>query len=847
MSLNWGNLFGNHRNKPQSKPASTNASAIPSLPPLPKASDALVVTRQGGAEGAGGQGRGASIVELRSVSQSGKQSKGNEKVQVTVNSSSKSPEREKELNTGGRFLKSINKDVAEAGGTIVGCLTNGTDSDTTATKTAAANAINKKALAKKENGIVSSVITKSKPTEILVAEAVNSEALADSNYNNETKQSTPSEAELGTDIVSKTTTRTDPVGIKSTTATISEPPASTLDSTNPSLDQKPESTATTDSTNPNATNEIYVRYISLSALKTYLQSLSSSLNLDSPPSTSPPPAMQPELLPHSQTKYLAISYKWQPPTAHLKIPVIQEKEKRSWLSESVTRDILEVSISLAEKLGLNWIWMDSFCIDQSRTPEGKKDKETFIPLMSKIFAGAEVVAGYAFGGKPGQVSDAGGGGEDGGVGESIANTEWYDRVWILQEMVLARRLFIYRGGKWNDLDSERLFWCKEVARGCTELAATGEITESAKKAIRVLGELSAAQRGNIREQKESDVEGGAKKNKKGLSLAQIARLLSNRQCLVPQDRVYGVFGILPFQSKIVANYEEPLVDVWQKLCMEAVFEHRDLSLSITRRNFYVEPASYEQEQIQQTNAERDDDSFPTLPHAKILGPLEAPEISYGLNIEWASNPSPLTYNPETKQWMYTQPIKSEVTSMERVPLKSNAATLPQYPKALKYLAESFEDLEKMDEKSAERKNKLEWICDAFFETQVMVESANGWKVVLEFDKNRNQAKSSDSHNDENTLVVHFPTSKNVLKAGQEIYLVYMGLEPPSTKRWMLLDKRMTLLQTFASLETDEKKSDEFAEKMNAWLTSERLTKKYEADVSQVYHKFLNVEELMLHI
>ncbi|KAJ3067668.1 hypothetical protein HDU98_009133, partial [Podochytrium sp. JEL0797] len=90
-------------------------------------------------------------------------------------------------------------------------------------------------------------------------------------------------------------------------------------------------------------------------------------------------------------------------------------------------------LELCESQGLEYIWMDSLCIDQSCNKDGSSttasigDKKHFIPRMTEVFSNAAIVGGYA--------DDS----------ETDAKTDWYDRVWILQEMVLAKHLMIFRG------------------------------------------------------------------------------------------------------------------------------------------------------------------------------------------------------------------------------------------------------------------------------------------------------------------------------------------------------------------------------------------------------------------
>ncbi|KAJ3411268.1 hypothetical protein HDV05_002452 [Chytridiales sp. JEL 0842] len=571
---------------------------------------------------------------------------------------------------------------------------------------------------------------------------------------------------------------------------VTEPPAPDQPPTS-NLESLSTKTAFQDSPKEHCSEEesIYIRCIPVEQIEGFLKGTVTQLT--------------PTLMPVTSTTYIALSYKWQPTDQCLKAPIYFQPPlnlpAQQWTSCSATLPILQALLTIAHSENVSWIWMDSFCIDQSPTPQGRADKTHFIPLMSLIFASAYLVAGYASAVEDSGLSE---GGE--------ASAEYYERVWILQEMVLAKRLDIFRG-RWRSLEEEMVFWCKEVWAGCKLLAATGEMSEGAKKGVRVLGQLSAACRGR------PSVAGSSGSSKQTpLTMAQIARLLANRDCLVPQDRVYGILGILPFHSKLVPNYQEPLEQVWEQLCREAILEHGDLSLCLTKRNFYSPPPP---------NNSNQNSAVPAAPNI-VLGPLEAPEVSLSFQMTWAS-PPPVTYNPSDSTWTFTKPLKSTVKLMERTPIKTAQATLLQYPKALKFLAEDFEKL--LDSNgfwpaSEERSKKLNWIINAFFETQTMVESANGWKVILSVEEPR--VKGEDE------LVVYLPSSRNDLKVGQSVFVVYMGCEAVRTNRWVLLDDEGKAIQTFTTLV--EQKEEGKAK--NGWMTSEKLLDGYEIEKLLPYDK-----------
>ncbi|KAI9322000.1 hypothetical protein BDR26DRAFT_883406 [Obelidium mucronatum] len=290
--------------------------------------------------------------------------------------------------------------------------------------------------------------------------------------------------------------------------------------------------------------------------------------------------------------------------------------------------------------------MDSLCVDQScypdgsSTPSSNEDRARFIPRMSEIFTKAEIVAGYA--------DDS----EDAGC------TDWYDRLWILQEMVLAKRLMIYRG-RWSSLAEERVFWGKKATlKG-----------EEGLLGVRILSELGAACLG---------VCNGERK----LSLAQIARLTAQRQCFCPQDRIYGIFGLLSFKTRIVPDYKDSVDVVWRRLCQEAVTEHGDLSVLLSRCSDFGEGQSI------------------------LLETAKLPEIAQGLDIDWRND----LVAVEADRWKFTHHVPVSVKVINGVgpaSMRSQEST-----KAVDFLETELMGL--ITSNSPELSAKLEWVCKSLF-------------------------------------------------------------------------------------------------------------------------------------
>ncbi|KAI9333100.1 hypothetical protein BDR26DRAFT_921471 [Obelidium mucronatum] len=250
--------------------------------------------------------------------------------------------------------------------------------------------------------------------------------------------------------------------------------------------------------------------------------------------------------------------------------------------------------------------MDSFSINQSPTPVGKQDKSVYIPLMSSIYSMAFCVAAYT---------------QD--PNDSIFDTEWYDRVWTLQELVLPKQIFFYRDSVWTTLHEEKMFW---ATRGYRE----------GKGAINVLSELGGACKGSC------------------LSLAQILKLLEGRGCEKEQDRVYGILGLIPFTVDIpLCAYDTPVQKLWEDLCRQVITKSGDLSLFATHR--FSQKGSFWIPQIH-----------------------DIPEMAHGNRIDWDKT---LISQKKVHADKYVF-LKSRLVKVERVaPVDSGSRTFPDSVKA----------------------------------------------------------------------------------------------------------------------------------------------------------------------
>ncbi|KAI9339929.1 hypothetical protein BDR26DRAFT_861837 [Obelidium mucronatum] len=398
--------------------------------------------------------------------------------------------------------------------------------------------------------------------------------------------------------------------------------------------------------NRHATKESPLRCASRSELAEILKSWT-------PDNTATPPHIK-TYAKTTSIRYLAISYRWKPPQAFLM--TVTDPEENQWLSQSAPYNTLKACVDLATQHSIDWIWMDSLSINQSPTPAGKQDKSKYIPLMSSIYSMAFCVAAYT---------------QD--PNDSIFDTEWYNRVWTLQELVLPSQIFFYRNSCWTTLHEEQFFW------------ATKGYKEDAKQAIGVLSELGGACKGTC------------------LSLAQILKLLGRRGSLMEQDRVYGVLGLIPFPVNMTISYDVPVQTVWEDLCRQVVLKEGDLSMFATHRL------------LNKTN-----------PPYWVIGISHVPEVAHGELIDWDVSLLNQKLLAESGKYVFT---KSRLTVVERFAVMTSriSPSLSNSERAVGLLKKGEKD-------STILETELDWICASFFvlqESRDSLKSAVGLGIFLE--------------------------------------------------------------------------------------------------------------------
>ncbi|KAJ3408961.1 hypothetical protein HDV05_004665, partial [Chytridiales sp. JEL 0842] len=359
-------------------------------------------------------------------------------------------------------------------------------------------------------------------------------------------------------------------------------------------------------------------------------------------------------------KYIAVSYRWTPATA-LSVNIISGVE--TWESKSVTTEVLQAVLELAKRENIEWIWLDSWCINQSNNEVGARDKARFIPLMSTVFRYAAFVAAYGASTSDLKLT------EKGFDGDQII---WYQRVWTLQEMILAKKLMVYRGG-WLTLDEERNYWASAYIK-CLKESVSSEVKYAI---LRILAELGAASKND------------------SLSLAQILYLISKRKSQIDQDRVFGILGLLPFHSALKVNYTLSIERLWYHLCQEAI-ANGDFSIMLAKRTATLAKDGF-----------IDDGEFKEhKPKANdmVLGIDQYPELALdSANVEWQDET--VTYDRHKLSFLKGTECTIAAHSQSTGASPRREATA----EAIQFLEERAESAEWKDPIDSD---KLTWICQS---------------------------------------------------------------------------------------------------------------------------------------
>jgi hypothetical protein len=234
--------------------------------------------------------------------------------------------------------------------------------------------------------------------------------------------------------------------------------------------------------------------------------------------------------------YDALSYMWGPVTPLFAIVV--NGDSRLEIRENLHQCLLQYC---AENRQLNprYVWVDQICIDQSSTLE----KNHQVGLMSTIYSRSETVISWLAGGsalRELQVAAAGidedtWSTETEGLEhvQTILNNPYFTRIWIVQEVLLAKHVCVMTQG----YNTSRDFWYR-------------------------MNEFMRFNRYKVPPSSGQDLLALHPCGLRRLSLVNCLGNFCNHTCENSLDRVYGLMGIVEEEERLTIDYDKTSLDVF---------------------------------------------------------------------------------------------------------------------------------------------------------------------------------------------------------------------------------------------------------------------------------------------
>jgi hypothetical protein len=213
------------------------------------------------------------------------------------------------------------------------------------------------------------------------------------------------------------------------------------------------------------------------------------------------------------------------------------REGMPWLPHTGYHSSAETS--WIEDFGPRYIWIDQLCVDQSNTDERNHQ----VQLMSNIYRFASIVTVWL--GTAPESSHGEGCPEEEVV--SILRNPYFDRLWIVQELLLGRSIEVLMYTKmsydWSTLSDT-------VLSGAAELQAMG-IPQ------RVVSLFHQRQKGE------------------DLTFGSCISSFCGNGCVDLRDKVYGFMGFVRESQGIVIDYDKPVYTIYLDVAM--AFRHAYLN------------------------------------------------------------------------------------------------------------------------------------------------------------------------------------------------------------------------------------------------------------------------------
>ncbi|KAK7995478.1 Heterokaryon incompatibility [Apiospora arundinis] len=251
--------------------------------------------------------------------------------------------------------------------------------------------------------------------------------------------------------------------------------------------------------------------------------------------------------------FAAVSYRW---TVGDTVPILLNNRKFM-----VSRSIFQLLVSHANQSKIQdepdtqFLWIDSICINQ----DDNQERSWQVTMMQDIYRSATHVVGW-FGVDTPPITQPDPSNVD-RVFEAILRNDFFFRTWIVQEVSLAKRLFMYA------LHDHWLWDTRDRGRSSQELKVlldnwlqddTGSDFLSPHRVRRAgYGFMNLVTLDQFRTSLTA--------NPDGLPLGYLLLLSMEFQCTDPRDRIYGILGLATAtaRSTVVVDYSDrcSVVDV----------------------------------------------------------------------------------------------------------------------------------------------------------------------------------------------------------------------------------------------------------------------------------------------
>jgi hypothetical protein len=245
-------------------------------------------------------------------------------------------------------------------------------------------------------------------------------------------------------------------------------------------------------------------------------------------------------------RYTALSYVWGPPTPNHELYI---EDERSQIVKSVVRENLYRFLQCFQKQEEKehsdlYFWIDQLSIDQTTNAERNHQ----VQMMSDIYSNAtsvivwlgnhytQPVARIA-GCQTANYYDA---------LQTVLRSSYFDRLWVVQEFLLAKRVRVLLGEEWILYGDSRIPWPEEDAG---PLRIHLSFSSRAGPVFR----RSKAWRNCLQPPKNDRLDG-------------LLSDFADNECHDPLDKIYGLQGLVGPEERLEVDYDKNTLQVYIELC-----------------------------------------------------------------------------------------------------------------------------------------------------------------------------------------------------------------------------------------------------------------------------------------